>query len=452
MFDHMESLNVISMVAVALGSGLAAGRYIWPGVRGSDRGVLANAEAEAVRLNERLAGLGRLADERAATAIALEGKLDAALRQANEAAFEVVRLREREDALNRQLERQARHSAGMEQQLTAEFENLANRILKANATELSDSSQKTMAALLDPLRERIQEFQRKVESTYEAESRDVLSLREHIRWMVETSQKVGSQADGLARALRGDSQVLGRWGEVALERILETAGLNEGREFVSQGRGLGLKSPGGGTQRPDIVILLPERRSMIIDSKVPLASYERLIAAREEAEQARCADQFVRDVKRHIDDLSGKRYQDHEKLAAHECVLMFVPVEGALSAALTRDADLFFYAWERHVVLVGPPTLLMTLRTVASVWRSELQGSNAQEIAKLAGDLCDKLSASLTDLNVAAEKMAGASQAHSEAMKRLSTGRGNVLAIGKRICSLGVQTRKPVPSIVVEDV
>ena len=290
-----------------------------------------------------------------------------------------------------------------------------------------------------------------MESTYEAESRDVVSLREQIRWMAEASHKVGSQADGLARALRGDSQLLGRWGEVALERILEAAGLNEGREFVSQGRGLGLKSPAGGTQRPDIVILLPERRSIIIDSKVPLASYERLLAAREEAERARCADQFVRDVRRHIDDLSGKRYQDNEKLEAHDCVLMFVPVEGALAAALTRDADLFFYAWERQVVPVGPPTLLMTMRTVASVWRSELQGANGQEIAKLAGALCDKLSDSLTDFNEAGEKIASAAQAHSDALRRLSGGRGSALALGKRICRLGVETRKRLPSVVIGD-
>ena len=132
--------------------------------------------------------------------------------------------------------------------------------------------------------------------------------------------------------------------------------------------------------------------------------------------------------------------------------LMTDYLEGALSAALTRDADLFFYAWERHVVLVGPPTLLMTLRTVASVWRTEMQGTNAQEIARLAGELCDKLSASVMDLNVAAEKIAAASEAQSAAMRRLSSGRRNVLAIGKRICSLGVRSSKPIPAVAVEDV
>ena len=191
--------------------------------------------------------------------------------------------------------------------------------------------------MLDPLRERIEDFRQRVEATYEAETREVLSLKEQIKLVTETSQAVGAKADGLAQALRGDSQLLGRWGELVLERILEAAGLTAGREYVSQGRGLGLKSEAGGAQRPDVVIMLPEGRTMIIDSKVPLAGYERLIAAREDGERLACGERFVRDVKGHIDGLSGKRYQQNEKLLAHDCVLMFVPIEGALAVALTWD-------------------------------------------------------------------------------------------------------------------
>ena len=167
----------------------------------------------------------------------LESRLDAALSHAEEAEFETVRLRERQTMLSRQMEERDRRSGSIDRHLTTEFENIANRVLKANAAELCDSSQKAVAAVLDPLRERIQEFHRKIESTYEAETRDVVSLREPIRWMAETGQRLGSQADGLAPALRSDSQFFGRWGEEALERILESAGLTEGREFVSQGGG-----------------------------------------------------------------------------------------------------------------------------------------------------------------------------------------------------------------------
>jgi DNA recombination protein RmuC len=445
----LDIAGLIGIGGLAAALGIAIGRYVWPAVRGSDRDVLAKAQMEVARLTERVAALTSRNEEQAAQHIALESQRGAVASEARTALAEVARLQERESALTQRIETQAAQLANQQKQLTVEFENIANRILKANATELSANSQKELSAILDPLRERIQDFQRKVEATYDAESRDVLSLKEHIKLIVETSHAIGSQADGLAKALRGDSQLLGRWGELALERILEAAGLTEGREYVSQGRGLGLKSEAGGAQKPDIIVILPEQRTMIIDSKVPLTSYERLIASKDEAERLLCADQFVRDVKGHIDGLAGKRYQENEKLEAHDYVLMFVPIEGALAAALTREPELFVYAWDRRVVLVGPPTLLMTLRTVASIWRYERQGQNAQEIAGLAGDLCDKVSASLTDLNGVAEKIGGALNAHNDAVKRLSTGKGNALSIGERIRSLGVKTKRPMPSMLV---
>jgi len=483
----MQLAVLIAIGVLAAGLGIALGRYVWPAVRGSDRDATAKAQAdvarlgqecsslrnradvlegerksaadeakrageEVARLTERVASLTKQNDEQAKQTVLLEGQRERAANEAKAAGAEVARLSERETALGEKIDTQAKQLTEQQKQLTAEFENIANRILKTNATELSENSQKALTALLDPLRERIQDFQKKVESTYEAENREVLALKEQIKLIVETSHAIGSQADGLAKALRGDSQLLGRWGELALERILEAAGLTEGREYITQGRGLGLKSEEGGPQKPDVVVVLPEKRTMIIDSKVSLTSYERLIAAKGEGERESCADQFVRDMKGHIDGLAGKRYQENEKLEAHDCVLMFVPIEGALAAALTREPELFVYAWERRVVLVGPPTLLMTMRTVASIWRYELQGQNAQEIARLAGDLCDKVSASLNDLNGVAEKISGALSAHNEAVKRLSTGKGNALSIGERMRSLGVKTKKPMPSMLVDGI
>jgi DNA recombination protein RmuC len=410
------------------------------------------AGAEVSRLVERVASLTKQTEAQTKQAGALEVQREAAANEAKTAVAEVARHTERETALTDKIETLAAQLADQQKQLTAEFENIANRILKANATELSSNSQKELSAILEPLRQRIQDFQTKVEITYTAENREVLSLKEQIKLILETSHAIGNQADGLAKALRGEPQALGRWGELALERILEAAGLTEGREYISQGRGLGLKNESGRGQRPDIIINLPEQRTMIIDSKVPLASYERLIGAKDEEERGKCADQFVQDLKGHIDDLAGQRYQENEKLQAHDCALMFVPIEGALAAALTREPDLFVYAWDRRVVIVGPPTLMMTMRTVASIWRYELQGQNAQEIARLAGDLCDKVSASLIDLNGVAERINEALTAHNEAVKRLSTGKGNALSIGQRIRNLGVKTKKPLPSMVVDGI
>ena len=429
--------------AAAALAGVALGRHLWPATRRSDAVALMAREIEIARLTEESRELRSRTDQ-------LETERRAAVSEAKAAATEVARLTEREKALSERIAAQATQLGDMQKQLTTEFENIANRVLKANASVLSESSHNTLAAVVDPLRERIRDFQNKIESTYESEAREVLSLKEQIKLIVETSHAIGTQADGLAKALRGDSQLLGRWGELALERILEAAGLMEGREYISQGRGLGLKSDAGGSQRPDIIVMLPEQRTMIIDSKVPLSGYERLIAAQEEADRLAAGDRFVRDVKAHIDDLAAKRYQDNGKLTAHDCALMFVPIEGALAAALAREGELFTYAWDRRVVLVGPSTLLMTMRTVASIWRYELQGQNAQEIARLAGELCDKVSLSLDDLNCVAEKITAALNTHNEAVKRLSTGRGNVLSLGARMRDLGVKTKRPMPAMLVD--
>src|SRR5208283_3268242 len=432
------------LAAAAALAGVGLGRHIWPATRSADSAALMAGQIEVARLTEECRALRSRSDQ-------LETEHRAAALEAKAAAAEVARLKERESALTEKIAGQAMQLADMQKQLTTEFENIANRVLKANASELSESSHKELAAILDPLRERIQDFQNKVESAYETEAREVLSLKEQIKLIVETSHAIGTQADGLAKALRGDSQLLGRWGELALERILEAAGLTEGREYISQGRGLGLRSDAGGVQKPDIIVMLPEQRTMIIDSKVPLTGYERLIAAREEAERIAAGDRFLRDVKAHIDELAGKRYQDNDKLVAHDCALMFVPIESALAAALVSERELFTYAWDRRVVLVGPSTLLMTMRTVASIWRYELQRQNAQEIARLAGDLCDKVSMSLCDLNGVAEKIAAALSAHNEAVKRLSTGRGNALSVGERIRSLGVKTKRPMPAMLIDE-
>jgi len=410
------------------------------------------AGEENARLSERVTSLTKQLSDQMTLLRSAEDQRDRFREAASTHATEVATLSERESTLKATVAEQAAHLADMQKQLTVEFENIANRVLKATSAELSDSSQKNLAAIVDPLRERIQEFQKKVETTFDAETRDVLSLKEQIKLMVETSHTVGTHADGLAKALRGDSQLLGRWGELALERILETAGLKEGREYISQGRGLGLKTDEGGTQKPDIIVNLPEQRTLIIDSKVPLASYERLVTATIELEIAECRTQFVRDVKMHIDGLSGKRYQENEKLQAHDCVLMFVPIEGALAAALAAEPELFTYGWDRRVVLVGPPTLLMTMRTVASIWRYEAQNQNAQEIGRLAGDLCDKVSLSVTDLHSVADKINGALTAHNDAVKRLSTGKGNALLIGQRIRDLGVKTKRPAPDVLIDGI
>ncbi|HXN65074.1 MAG TPA: DNA recombination protein RmuC [Candidatus Acidoferrales bacterium] len=483
----MQIVTLVAIGTLAISLGIALGRYVWPALPEVDPNLLtkaqtdvarleqecstlrtrvteldtehksAGAEAksareEATRLNERVIGLTRQLEDQAKQTAVLETQREMAANEANASAAEVATLKERENSLRQKIEEQTAQVAEQQHRLTAEFENIANRILAANAAELSEKSHTALSTILDPLRERIQTFQTKVETTYDAESRDVLSLKEQIKFILETSTAIGNQADGLAKALRGEKQLLGRWGELALERILEAAGLREGSEYIVQGKGLGLKSEDGGHQRPDIVVCLPDQRTMVVDSKAPLASYERLIEAKDDITREVHASQFVRDFKAHIDELADRCYQESDKLHAHDYLLMFVPIEGALAAAVTREPELFVYGWERHVVLVGPPTLLMTMRTVASIWRYQDQEEHAQDIARLAGELCDKVSMSLIDLNGVAEKITGALTAHYDAIKRFSSGKGNALSIGERIRSLGVKTKRPMPSMLVDGV
>ena len=439
-------LLIIGIVALVCGAlGITIGRYVCPTSRADDRESLTTARLTIARLEQESTSVkAHLAQS--------EVQRDMLAKDVRTREAEVAMLTERQTSLQDKIDDLTRQLADQNRQLTSEFENIANRILKVSAGELSEASKKSLSAVLEPLREKIQEFQATVSETYKSETREVLSLKEQIKLVMETTHAIGNHADGLAKALRGDSRLLGRWGELALERILTAAGLVEGREYVTQGRGMGLRNPEGGIQRPDVIIMLPEQRTMVIDSKVSLASYERLIAATDEVDRSVQSGQFVKDVKAHIDGLSGKRYQENAKLQAHDCVLMFVPIEGALAAALSIEPDLFVYAWDRRVVLVGPPTLLMTMRTVASIWRYEQQGQNAQEIARLAGEMCDKISLSLMDLNGAADKIRGALDAHNEAVRRLSTGKGNALSIGDRMRTLGVATRRPSPDLSVDGV
>lgn len=469
--------------AVSAALGILLGRYVWPASKdlnptalAESHAKIANLKSEGARLctnietisadlkamvakasaareenaglTERIANLTRQLTAQVEHVRTLEGKRETASQEAKQLGAEIARLKERENNLVSKVAEQAAQLSDLQKKLTTEFENIANRVLKATSIELSANSQKNLASILDPLRERIQEFQQKVETTFQAETRDVLSLKAEIKLMADTSQKIGSHADGLAKALRGDSQLLGRWGELVLERILEAAGLKEGREYVTQGRGLGLRDESGGSQKPDIVVRLPEERTLVVDSKVSLSSYERLIAAEDGDERRQCQIDLVKDFKGHIDGLSGKRYQENEKLQSHDCVLMFVPIEGALAAALVAEPELFTYGWDRRVVLVGPPTLLMTMRTIASIWRYEHQGQNAQDIARLAGDLCDKVTRSVADLCLVRDKISDALDAQDEAVRRLSTGKGNALSIGQRIQDLGVKTKRPIPSVV----
>src|SRR5215471_7288268 len=354
----------------------------------------------------------------------LEGLLDNCRAQLASKDSELAGASERQAALTRTLSERDEQLKGLQEQLKTEFENIATKILTAASSQLSEKSQETLVAILDPLKTKIFEFQQKVESTHLADTAQRSALAEQIKQIASTNQSIGLQAENLANALKGDSQLRGRWGEVRLERILEKSGLERGREFVVQGGDFSIKNADGGSQRPDVIILLPENRHFVIDSKVSLVDYLDYEAAQSDEIRAGCVRKLLASVRSHIEDLSSKNYQYASAINSHDLVFMFIPIEGVAALVLQNDDSLFEFAWTRKVVLVSPSTLFMTMQTVGSVWRYERQSHNAQAIADQAGQLYDKLVGFVGDLNDVAQKIQAAADAHGNAMKKLATGRG----------------------------
>ncbi|HEX3664530.1 MAG TPA: DNA recombination protein RmuC [Rhizomicrobium sp.] len=356
---------------------------------------------------------------------------------------------ERQAALQRVVADRDEQLKGLQERLKTEFENMANRILASTANDLSVKSQESLAAILDPLKERIAEFQQKVEATHIEDTRGRATISEQIRQVAQAGQSIGAQAENLTRALKGDSQVRGRWGEVRLERILEQAGLERGREFVVQGGDFNLKAEDGGSLRPDVIVLLPENRQLVIDSKLSLVHYLEYESAEDEETRAAALRKLIVSVRGHAESLGGKRYQASDGLNAHDLVLMFVPIEGVAAVTLKNDDDLYAWCWSRKVVMVSPSTLFMSMQTVASIWRYERQNENAQAIAQQAGQLYDKLAGLVGDLNDVSQKLQSAADAHAEAVKKLSTGRGNALGRAQKLKALGVASKKEMPIVLL---
>ena len=356
---------------------------------------------------------------------------------------------ERETGLKRTIVERDQQLLGLQDQLKAEFENIANKVLANSTEQLTLKSQESLAPILDPLRAKITEFQTKVETTHLEDTRQRATLEAQIRQVAATNTSIGQQAENLTKALKGDSQLRGRWGEVRLERILENSGLVRDREFVVQGGDFNMKSEEGGSQRPDVIILLPEDRHLVIDSKVSLVDYLDYVQAETDEARASCIKKLLNSVRGHIDGLAGKNYQHADAINSHDLVLMFVPIEGVAALVLQHDDGIFEYAWARKIVVVSPSTLFMTMQTVASIWRYERQSANAQAIADQAAQLYDKLAAVVVDLNDVTDKIQKAADSHQEAMKKLSTGRGNALGRAQKLRALGVSPKKDMPVILL---
>jgi DNA recombination protein RmuC len=331
--------------------------------------------------------------------------------------------------------------------LSAQFRNLAGEILEEKSQRFSQQNQIELNQLLDPLKLKITEFQSKVEDVYVKEGKDRTALATQVTQLMELNRTLSEEAQNLTRALTGSSKTQGNWGELLLDKVLEGSGLRKGIDYETQESHT---REDGSRAQPDVVIHLPEERHLVIDSKVSLNAYIDYANAPLETDRDMAVKRHLDSVRRHIGDLSSRKYQNLYSLNSIDFVLMFVPLEPAFMLAVTSDSGLFSDAWERNVLLVSPSTLLFVLRTVAHLWRQEAQSRNAQEIARRGGEFYDRLSAFVADLEKIGERIDQARNSYQDARNKLCQNRGNVIRQAEMLKGLGVNPTKSFPQGMLE--
>jgi DNA recombination protein RmuC len=377
---------------------------------GEQQVALAAAAKEAAARQAEVRSLGE-----ARTQLATD--LDAERRAAVERLEEVTRNRE---------------------QVRAEVEKLAGRLLDEKGKAILDRNEVSLKNLLDPLSEKLKTFESKVERTYDQENRDRAQLLESLKTLQTTQARLHEDAEALSRALTGESRAQGDWGELVLERVLETAGLTQGREYALQ---MSHTDDEGGRKRPDALVYLPGSRVIVVDAKCSLTAF--VEAARTTDPQARevALDAHVASVRNHVKMLASKNYQDVVQGRTLDIVLLFVPNEAAFNAAITRAAGLYEEAFRQRIVICSPTTLLAALQLISHVWRSEKQNANAQAIAEEAGKMLEKLATFVEDLDGLGNRLEQAQASYTSAKNKLSTGRGNVMKKARDIAALGARVK-----------
>lgn len=325
------------------------------------------------------------------------------------------------------------------EQMTLEFKQLAGDILEEKSKRFTESNRENLNQILQPLGERISAFEKKVHDTYETEARERHSLASEIRNLQELNARISTDAINLTRALKGENKTQGTWGEVILKSILEKSGLVEGREYEEQAS---LKAEDGSRSQPDIIINLPDNKHVVIDAKVSLKAYENYCSEDDEDKRAEYLRQHVLSIRNHVKNLSSKNYQNLMALNSLDFVLLFMPVEASFAVAVHKDGSLFSEAFDRNIILVGPSTLLATLRAIQNIWRYERQSQHAIEIARSAGNLYDKFVAFVEDIEDIGKKIQATQKSYDRAQNKLHTGKGNLLSRVEKLKELGVRANK----------
>ncbi len=330
---------------------------------------------------------------------------------------------------------------------TKEFENLANKIFEAKGQKFTEQNEKLVKDLLNPLGDKIGDFQKRINDIYQEDTKDRTALKEQIKNLSDLNKQMSRDADNLTKALKGDTKTQGAWGEFILESILEKSGLVKDEQYQIQ---TSFTSEDGKKQRPDVIIRLPEDKNIIIDSKVSLTAYERFSSAEDENEKTTALKEHVISIKSHVKSLSEKNYQNLYELKSLDFVLMFVPIEPAFGLAVQNEQSIFNDAFEKNIVIVSPTTLLATLRTINNIWQQEKQNKYALEIAKQSGALYDKFVGFVEDLIDIGKKIDSSKDSYTNAMKKLYDGTGNLVRRAEKIKELGAKATKSLPQNLIE--
>ncbi len=438
------------LIAILVGFGLA---WIIQSLRAKARGDVSQEEHNRIldTLDEEKTNSARL-EERARNYEASSNSMDEQLEIAREESKSLHRklaaADERSEYLEKRISEQKDELQRIQKKLTAEFENLANRILDEKSKKFVLQNKESLDKLLSPLSEKIVSFRERVEKTREEDLKDRASLKEQIHSMSQLNQRMSEEARNLTIALKGQSKTQGNWGEIILERVLEKSGLIAGQEYETQ---TSLTDENGRRFQPDVLINLPEGRRLVVDSKVSLVAYERCVNEEDKDLASSALKEHLSSVRNHVAELSKKSYESLYGIISPDFVLMFIPVEPAFTMAMQADDGLFDFAFRQNVVIVTPSTLLATLRTVANIWRQEKQTRNVMEIARKSGALYDKFVGFFSDMEEIGRRLGKSHEAYEEAMKKLQSGRGNLVRSVEEIRKLGARAKKELPEEAVEE-
>ena len=350
------------------------------------------------------------------------------------------------ESLQQLLDSQKEEIVKIQEEAKLQFENLANKILEEKTLKFTEQNQQNLKNILNPLQEKITDFEKKVENTHKESIDYHAALRQQILGLKEMNLQMSKETLNLTKALKGDSKIQGNWGELVLERVLEKSGLEKGREYEIQ---KSFTTEEGNRVQPDVIINLPDGKKMIVDSKVSLTAYEKYINEEDDEQKSSFLKEHVNSLKRHVEQLGSKNYQHLYQMESPDFVLLFIPIEPAFAIALNQDTQLYNKAFEKNIVIVTPSTLLATLRTVDSMWTNQKQQENAYEIARQAGALYDKFDGFVTDLVKIGKKMDEAKTEYEGAMNKLVDGKGNLITSVQKLKIMGAKAKKSLPDAIL---